>query len=194
MCIDIPPGTAFQYRCSGTAPLVCIVTAMPPWPGDDEAVIIDGPWHGTRRACARCRPGSDSHAEDLALTLPLRTSRAFWDRRFESVRGRHSPEMHDTTDRGADPTAVPPASAHGERASERSGSGVGRGWHVRQRSGWAGRRGLSRRSTPRTIPRTQPLTVARPGPSIRANDAATMASRRGMPCPPRCSVPRSARS
>jgi hypothetical protein len=25
--------------------LVCIVTAMPPWPGDDEAEIIHGPWH-----------------------------------------------------------------------------------------------------------------------------------------------------
>jgi mannose-6-phosphate isomerase-like protein (cupin superfamily) len=44
VCIDIPLGTAFQYRCSGTAPLVCTVTAMPPWPGDDEAVIVDGPW------------------------------------------------------------------------------------------------------------------------------------------------------
>jgi mannose-6-phosphate isomerase-like protein (cupin superfamily) len=44
VCIDIPLGTAFQYRCHGTAPLVCIVTAMPPWPGDDEAEIIDGPW------------------------------------------------------------------------------------------------------------------------------------------------------
>jgi mannose-6-phosphate isomerase-like protein (cupin superfamily) len=44
VCIDIPSGTAFQYRCSGTAPLECIVTAMPPWTGDDEAVIIDGPW------------------------------------------------------------------------------------------------------------------------------------------------------
>lgn len=44
VCIDIPLGTAFQYRCDGAAPLVCIVTAMPPWPGDDEAVVIDGPW------------------------------------------------------------------------------------------------------------------------------------------------------
>jgi len=24
--------------------LVCTVTALPPWPGDDEAVIVDGPW------------------------------------------------------------------------------------------------------------------------------------------------------
>jgi mannose-6-phosphate isomerase-like protein (cupin superfamily) len=44
VCIDIPMGTAFQYRCTGTAALVFTCTALPPWPGDDEAVIVDGPW------------------------------------------------------------------------------------------------------------------------------------------------------
>src|SRR6185295_15618338 len=44
VCIDIPLGTAFQYRCTGNVPLVFICTALPPWPGDDEAVIVDGPW------------------------------------------------------------------------------------------------------------------------------------------------------
>jgi mannose-6-phosphate isomerase-like protein (cupin superfamily) len=44
VCIDIPLGTAFQYRCIGDVPLVFICTALPPWPGDDEAVIMDGPW------------------------------------------------------------------------------------------------------------------------------------------------------
>jgi len=44
VCIDIPLGTAFQYRCTGDADLVFTCTAMPPWPGDDEAVIVDGPW------------------------------------------------------------------------------------------------------------------------------------------------------
>ena len=44
VCIDIPLGTAFQYRCTGAVPLMFTCTAMPPWPGDDEAVIIDGPW------------------------------------------------------------------------------------------------------------------------------------------------------
>ena len=44
MCIDIPLGTAFQYRCTGDVPLVFTCTALPPWPGDEEAVIIDGPW------------------------------------------------------------------------------------------------------------------------------------------------------
>jgi mannose-6-phosphate isomerase-like protein (cupin superfamily) len=44
VCVDIPLGTAFQYRCTGDVPLVFTCTALPPWPGDDEAVIIDGPW------------------------------------------------------------------------------------------------------------------------------------------------------
>jgi mannose-6-phosphate isomerase-like protein (cupin superfamily) len=43
VCIRHPLGTAFQYRCRDV-PLVFAVTALPPWPGDDEAVIIDGPW------------------------------------------------------------------------------------------------------------------------------------------------------
>jgi mannose-6-phosphate isomerase-like protein (cupin superfamily) len=44
VCVDIPLGTAFQYRCTGDEPLVFTCMAMPPWPGDDEAVIVDGPW------------------------------------------------------------------------------------------------------------------------------------------------------
>ena len=42
--IDIPLGTAFQHRCTGSVALVFTCTALPPWPGDGEAVIIDGPW------------------------------------------------------------------------------------------------------------------------------------------------------
>ena len=42
--VDIPLGTAFQYRCTGREPLTFICTALPPWPGDDEAVLLDGPW------------------------------------------------------------------------------------------------------------------------------------------------------
>lgn len=44
VCIDIPLGIAFQYHCTGDVPLVFTSTALPPWPGDDEAVIMDGPW------------------------------------------------------------------------------------------------------------------------------------------------------
>ena len=44
VCIGITLGTAFQYRCTGSVPLVFACTALPPWPGDDEAEITDGPW------------------------------------------------------------------------------------------------------------------------------------------------------
>lgn len=42
--IDIPLRTTFQYRCTGDLPLVFTCTAMPAWPGDDEAVITEGKW------------------------------------------------------------------------------------------------------------------------------------------------------
>lgn len=42
--IDIPVGTAFQYRCDGPAPLEFLCVTMPPWPGETEATIIEGPW------------------------------------------------------------------------------------------------------------------------------------------------------
>lgn len=42
--VDIPLGTAFQYRCRGDEPLTFVCIALPPWPGDDEAVLLDGPW------------------------------------------------------------------------------------------------------------------------------------------------------
>ena len=44
VCVDITLGTVFQYRCTGSVPLVFTCTAMPPWPGDDEAAIVVGPW------------------------------------------------------------------------------------------------------------------------------------------------------
>ncbi len=42
--IDIPVGTAFQYRCTGEEPLQFLCVARPPWPGEAEATEIDGPW------------------------------------------------------------------------------------------------------------------------------------------------------
>ena len=45
VCVDIPLGTAFQYRCTRhVPPFFASATALPSWPGDDEAVIVDGPW------------------------------------------------------------------------------------------------------------------------------------------------------
>ena len=45
--IDIPVGTAFQYRCNGAEPLRFLCISMPRWPGDDEATVIEGPWKPT---------------------------------------------------------------------------------------------------------------------------------------------------
>jgi mannose-6-phosphate isomerase-like protein (cupin superfamily) len=42
--IDIPVGTAFQYRCIGAAALQFLCVTMPRWPGDTEATFIEGPW------------------------------------------------------------------------------------------------------------------------------------------------------
>lgn len=41
--IDIPVGTAFQYRCTGEQ-LEFLCVSMPRWPGPEEATIIQGPW------------------------------------------------------------------------------------------------------------------------------------------------------
>jgi mannose-6-phosphate isomerase-like protein (cupin superfamily) len=45
--IDIPVGTAFQYRSTGVDPLKFVCISMPRWPGDEEATVIDGPWQPT---------------------------------------------------------------------------------------------------------------------------------------------------
>ncbi|HEY71622.1 MAG TPA: cupin domain-containing protein [Anaerolineae bacterium] len=45
--IDIPQGTAFQYRNASDVDLKFICIAMPPWPGDSEASFVDGIWQPT---------------------------------------------------------------------------------------------------------------------------------------------------
>ena len=45
--IDIPAGTAFQYRNVSDGDLKFICVAMPPWPGDSEARFVDGKWEPT---------------------------------------------------------------------------------------------------------------------------------------------------
>jgi mannose-6-phosphate isomerase-like protein (cupin superfamily) len=44
LSLSVPLGTAFQFRCSGEVPLVAVAVTMPPWPGQDEAVVVEGPW------------------------------------------------------------------------------------------------------------------------------------------------------
>jgi mannose-6-phosphate isomerase-like protein (cupin superfamily) len=43
-CLTIPRGTHFQFRASESGPLAVIGVTMPPWPGEDEAVLVSGPW------------------------------------------------------------------------------------------------------------------------------------------------------
>ena len=45
--IDIPVGTAFQYRNVSDTDLKFICISMPPWPGDSEATYVGGKWEPT---------------------------------------------------------------------------------------------------------------------------------------------------
>ena len=44
ICLTIPLGTHFQFRASSTEAMAAVGITMPPWPGDDEAVSVAGPW------------------------------------------------------------------------------------------------------------------------------------------------------
>jgi len=42
VCAVIPVATAFQFRSLGPETLAIVAVTMPPWPGDDEAEIVEG--------------------------------------------------------------------------------------------------------------------------------------------------------
>lgn len=44
VCLTIPLGTHFQFRNTGEENLCFILATMPPWPGKDEAVQVEGHW------------------------------------------------------------------------------------------------------------------------------------------------------
>ena len=45
---DIPLGTKFQFRATHeTEPLEIVITTTPPWPGEQEAIAVDGKWKPT---------------------------------------------------------------------------------------------------------------------------------------------------
>lgn len=44
ICLTIPLGTHFQFRASEAESVTAIGVTMPPWPGEDEAVVTIGPW------------------------------------------------------------------------------------------------------------------------------------------------------
>jgi mannose-6-phosphate isomerase-like protein (cupin superfamily) len=45
--IDIPVGTAFQYRNVSDVGLKFICISMPPWPGESEALFVENIWQPT---------------------------------------------------------------------------------------------------------------------------------------------------
>jgi mannose-6-phosphate isomerase-like protein (cupin superfamily) len=44
VCISIPTGTHFQFRNTRNKPLEFLITTMPPWPGEQEAVRVQNYW------------------------------------------------------------------------------------------------------------------------------------------------------
>ncbi len=44
VALTIPLGVAFQFRAE---PLAFLAVTMPPWPGMDEAIALEGPWTPT---------------------------------------------------------------------------------------------------------------------------------------------------
>ena len=47
VCLTIPLGTQFQFRSSGREALAAIGVTMPPWPGEGEAIVVQGKWQPT---------------------------------------------------------------------------------------------------------------------------------------------------
>lgn len=44
VCLTITLGTHFQFRSFGYEPLVFLIVTMPPWPGKEEGVVVEGYW------------------------------------------------------------------------------------------------------------------------------------------------------
>lgn len=42
--LNILLGVHFQFRCTGTPPLRIVITTIPPWPGEDEAIAVENHW------------------------------------------------------------------------------------------------------------------------------------------------------
>ena len=42
--LTIPVDTQFQFRTVGDAPFEFVMCTMPPWPGADEAIVVQGLW------------------------------------------------------------------------------------------------------------------------------------------------------
>jgi len=52
VCLTIPLGTHFQFRSFGYEPLSALGLTSPKWPGDGEAVFVQGKWESTMKSGA----------------------------------------------------------------------------------------------------------------------------------------------
>ena len=50
VCLTLPCGTHFQFRCLGREALAALGVTMPPWPGPNEAYAVPGKWEATLSA------------------------------------------------------------------------------------------------------------------------------------------------
>jgi len=48
LCLTLPLGTHFQFRASVDGALGVVAVTMPPWPGEQEAIVVPGPWTPSR--------------------------------------------------------------------------------------------------------------------------------------------------
>jgi len=44
VCLTIPLGASFQFRAAAEAGGEPVAVTLPPWPGEGEAVWLEGPW------------------------------------------------------------------------------------------------------------------------------------------------------
>ena len=117
--IDIPVGTAFQYRNVGATPLRFICVSMPPWPGDDEASFVIGVWTPPPRAYEPAGwrlwkkppvgPSSGRRASQTGVSAP-----------WSGVRGAEVPPMRVATQPGSQALILTPL-------GKVAGQGVGQG-------------------------------------------------------------------
>ena len=42
--LHIPPGVPFQFRTTGNEPFIFLIATVPPWPGNEEATLVEGAW------------------------------------------------------------------------------------------------------------------------------------------------------
>jgi mannose-6-phosphate isomerase-like protein (cupin superfamily) len=47
VCLTIPLGTHFQFRSFGDCALAALGVTLPPWPGEGEAILVEGKWKPT---------------------------------------------------------------------------------------------------------------------------------------------------